>query len=165
MTPENQALLEAFRGMITEAITPLAIRMGGVETRLDGLDARMGGVETQLDGLDARMERLDTRMDGLDTRMDGLETRVETIDARTSQMSNDLLDLRDRVPLLEERVDNGFRALKSDLNFAFSDSRKAATANDRSEKAIDGLRREIASIQQRLAALENERNYICDSCT
>jgi chromosome segregation ATPase len=116
MTPENQALLEAFRGMINEAITPLS------------------------------------------TRMEGLETRVETIDARTSQMSNDLLDLRDRVPLLEERVDNGFRALKSDLNFAFSDSRKAAVAHDRNDKAIEGLRREIASIQQRLAALENARN-------
>ena len=93
MTPENQALLEAFRGMINEAITPLATRMEGLETR----------------------------MEGLETRMEGLETRVETIDVRTSQMSNDLLDLRDRVPLLEERVDNGFRALKSDLNFAFSD--------------------------------------------
>src|SRR5262245_38005160 len=150
MTPENQALLEAFRGMITEAITPLATGMGGVETRLDGLDTRMERLEMRMDGFE-------TRMDGLDTRMDGLETRVETIDARTSQMSNDLLDLRDRVPLLEERVDNGFRALKSDLNFAFSDSRKAAVAHDRSEKAIDGLRREIASIQQRLAALENAK--------
>jgi hypothetical protein len=73
-------------------------------------------------------------------------------------MSNDLLDLRDRVPLLEERVDNGFRALTSDLNFAFSDSRKAAVAHDRNDKAIEGLRREIANIQQRLAALENARN-------
>lgn len=137
MTPENQALLEAFRGMINEAITPLSTRMGGLETRVEGLG---------------------TRMEGLETRMEGLETRVETIDARTSQMSNDLLDLRDRVPLLEERVDNGFRALKSDLNFAFSDSRKAAVAHDRNDKAIEGLRREIASIQQRLAALENARN-------
>src|SRR5262245_30437358 len=137
MTPENQALLEAFRGLINEAITPLATHMEGLETR----------------------------MEGLETRMEGLETRVETIDTRTSQMSNDLLDLRDRVPLLEERVDNGFRALKSDLNFAFSDSRKAAVGHDRNDKAIEGLRREIASIQQRLAALENERNYICDSCT
>jgi len=137
MTPENQALLEAFRGMINEAITPLSTRMGGLETRVEGLG---------------------TRMEGLETRMEGLETRVETIDARTSQMSNDLLDLRDRVPLLEERVDNGFRALKSDLNFAFSDARKAAVAHDRNDKAIEGLRREIASIQQRLAALENARN-------
>src|SRR5262245_16727725 len=137
MTPENQALLEAFRGMLNEAITPLATRMEGLETRMEGLE---------------------TRMEGLETRMEGLETYVETIDTRTSQMSNDLLDLRDRVPLLEERVDNGFRALKSDLNFAFSDSRKAATAHDRNDKAIEGLRREIASIQQRLAALENARS-------
>jgi chromosome segregation ATPase len=144
MTPENQALLEAFRGMMTEAITPLATRMGGLETRMEGLETRMEGLET--------------RMEGLETRMEGLETHVETIDARTSQMSNDLLDLRDRVPLLEERVDNGFRALKSDLNFAFSDSRKAAVGHDRSEKAIEGLRREIASIQQRLAALENAKS-------
>ena len=157
MTPENQALLEAFRGMINEAITPLATRMGGVETRLEGLETRVAGVQTRMDGLE-------TRMEGLETRMDGLETRIETIDARTSQMSNDLLDLRDRVPLLEERVDNGFRALKSDLTFAFSDSRKAAVAHDRSDKAIEGLRREIASIQQRLAALENARSGSEEIC-
>jgi chromosome segregation ATPase len=136
MTPENQTLLDAFRGMLNEAISPLATRMEGLETRMEGLE---------------------TRMEGLETRMEGLETRVETIDTRTSQMSSDLLDLRDRVPLLEERVDNGFRALKSDLNFAFSDSRKAAVAHDRNDKAIEGLRREIASIQQRLAALENAK--------
>ena len=151
MTPENQVLLEAFRGMIVEAITPLV-------TSIEGLDTRMAGVETRLDGLDTRMAGVETRLDGLDARVEGLEARVETIDVRTSQMSNDLLDLRDRVPLLEERVDNGFRALKSDLNFAFSDSRKASAAHDRSEKAIEGLRREIASIQQRLAALENARS-------
>ena len=151
MTPENHALLEAFRGMINEAITPLSTRMEGLETRVEGLGTRMEGLETSMEGLE-------TRMVGLETRMVGLDTRVETIDARTSQMSNDLLDLRDRVPLLEERVDNGFRALKSDLNFAFSDSRKAAVAHDRNDKAIEGLRREIANIQQRLAALENARN-------
>src|SRR5262245_17179058 len=165
MTPENQALLEAFRGMINEALTPLSTRMGGLETRMGGLEARVEGLGTHMEGLETRMEGLEMRVEGLGTRMEGLEAHVETIDARTSQMSNDLLDLRDRVPLLEERVDNGFRALKSDLNFAFSDSRKAAVAHDRNDKAIEGLRREIASIQQRLAALENERNYICDSCT
>jgi chromosome segregation ATPase len=137
MTPEHQALLDAFRGVMNEAIAPLTTSMEGLETRMEGLE---------------------TRMEGLETRMEGLETRVETIDVRTSQMSNDLLDLRDRVPLLEERVDNGFRALKSDLNFAFSDSRKASLAHDRNDKAIEGLRREIASIQQRLSALEHTKD-------
>jgi hypothetical protein len=53
-------------------------------------------------------------------RLEGLERQVETIDARTSEILSDFQDLRDRVPLLEERIDNGFRALKSDLTFAFS---------------------------------------------
>jgi hypothetical protein len=64
-------------------------------------------------------------MDGFGARMARLEQHVETIGTRTSQMAVDLLDLHDRVPLLEERVDNGFRALKSDPNFAFSDARRA----------------------------------------
>ncbi len=93
-----------------------------------------------------------------DARVARLEQHVETIDTRTSQMAGDLLDLRDRVPLLEERVDNGFRALKSDLNFAFSDARKAGTAQRSYEKAIDALKQELASIQNRLAALESGKN-------
>ncbi|SRR6266545_1838712 len=83
-----------------------------------------------------------------------LETRVDTIDTRASQIAGDLRDLRDRVPLLEERIDNGFRALKSDLNFAFSDIRKISAAQERGDKTIDMLRRELASLQQRLATLE-----------
>jgi len=101
---------------------------------------------------------LTERMDNLDARVAGLEERVETIDVRTNQMATDLLDLRDRVPLLEERVDHGFRALKSDLNFAFSDARMAITGQRTNDKAFDALRQEIVGIQQRLAALESKRS-------
>ena len=144
MTSENQALLDAIRIIVGEAIEPLTERM-------DGYDRRM-------DGLIGRMDSFDGRMDGFDARMARLEQHVETIDTRTSQIAGDLLDLRDRVPLLEERVDNGFRALKSDLNFAFSDARKAGTAQRSYEKAIDALKQELASIQNRLAALESGKN-------
>jgi hypothetical protein len=115
MASENQALLDAIRVIVAEAVEPLIGRMDGFDRRMDGFDGRM-------DGFDGRMDGFDGRMDGFDGRMARLEQHVETIDTRTSQMAIDLLDLRDRVPLLEERVDNGFRALKSDLNFAFSDA-------------------------------------------
>jgi chromosome segregation ATPase len=130
MTPENQSLLDA--------IHEVATHLGRLETRFE-----------------TRMDQLDGRMDQLDGRMDQLESRVETIDIRTSQMAGDIVDLRDRVPILEERIDTGFRALKSDINFAFGDIRKISAAQQRSDKAIDGLKRELADLQQRLAALES----------
>jgi outer membrane murein-binding lipoprotein Lpp len=128
MNPENQVLLDAIQQVVA-------------------------GVQR----LDTRMDQLDTRMDQLNARVDQLGTQVETLDIRTGQMSNVLIDLRERVPLLEERVDNGFRALKSDLNFAFSDTRKALAGQERNERAIEGLRREIGSLQQRVTALEQTR--------
>jgi hypothetical protein len=115
MTPENQALLDAFRGMMSEAIAPLA------------------------------------------THLERLEERVDTIDMRTSQIASDLLYLRDRVPLLEERIDNRLRALKSDLGLAFNDMRKISVAQDRSDRALDGMKRELAGVQQHLAAMEGTR--------
>jgi chromosome segregation ATPase len=151
MTPENQALLAAIREMIIEANAPIVARLEGLERRIGQLEERIG----QLEG---RIGQLEGRMDRLEGRMDRLERHVETIDTRTSQILSDFQDLRDRVPLLEERIDNGFRALKSDLTFAFSDIRKIAAAQDRGDKVIEGLRREIAGLQQRLAALEGRQS-------
>ena len=45
-------------------------------------------------------------------------------------------------------------ALKSDLNFAFSDIRKISSAQERGDRAIESLKRELAGLQQRMAALE-----------
>jgi chromosome segregation ATPase len=136
MTSDNQALLEAFRGMLDEAIAPLATRMDRLETRMEQLDARAGRLES---------------------RIEQLEERVDTIDTRTGQIASDLLYLRDRVPLLEERIDNGLRALKSDLGLAFNDMRKISAAQERSDRALDGMKRELAGVQQRMAALEGMR--------
>jgi chromosome segregation ATPase len=144
MTSEQQVLLNAIQGIVEQAVAPLTERMDGLTERMDGLTERMDG--------------LTERMDSLDARVAGLEERVETIDTRTNQIATDLLDLRDRVPLLEERVDHGFRALKSDLNFAFSDARIAITGQRTNDKAFDALRQEIVGIQQRLSALENKRS-------
>lgn len=129
MTPENQALLNAIRGIVEQAVTPLAERVDAMTGRVDAMTGHVVRLESQ----------------------------VEAIDARTSQMAGDLIDLYDRVRLLEERVDNGFRALKSDLNFAFSDARKASTTQRSYEKATDALRQELTDIQQRLAALERSQ--------
>src|SRR5690349_18593347 len=94
MTPENQALPDAFRTMIYEGNAPLA-------AGLERLEARVERLEQHVETIDGRMERLETRMERLETRMERVEQHVETIDARTSQLSSDFLDLRDRIPLLE----------------------------------------------------------------
>jgi chromosome segregation ATPase len=165
MTSENQALLDAIQGIVERSIVPLSERMDGLTERMDGLTERMDGLTERMDGLTERMDGLTERMDGLtervdrlDTRVERLENRFEALDTRTSHMATVLLDLRDRVPLLEERVDNGFRALKSDLNFAFSDVRKISMLQNNSEKSIDALKRDVASIQQRLTALERSQS-------
>jgi chromosome segregation ATPase len=178
MTSENQALLDAIQGIVERAIAPLTERMDiltervdtltervdtltarvdALTERVDTLTERVDALTERVDRLDARVDALTERVDRLDTRMERLENRVEAIDTRTGQMAAVLLDLRDRVPLLEERVDNGFRALKSDLNFAFSDARKVSMAQNNYEKTIDALRKEVASIQQRLTALERSQ--------
>jgi chromosome segregation ATPase len=103
------------------------------------------------------MEQLDARVGQLERRIERLEERIDTIDTRTGQIASDLLYLRDRVPLLEERIDNGLRALKSDLGLAFNDMRKISAAQERSDRALDGMKRELAGVQQRMAALEGAR--------
>ena len=125
--------------------------------RVDALTERVDALTERVDTLTERMDALTERVDTLTERVDRLERWAETIDTRTGQMSIVLLDLRDRVPLLEERVDNGFRALKSDLNFAFGDARKASLAQNTYEKNIDALRKEVASLQQRVTLLERSQ--------
>ena len=157
MTSENQALLDAIRVIAGEAVAPLAERMDGMTERMDGLTEQVGGLTEQVGGLTERMDGMAERMDRVETRTAHLEERVGTIDVRTSQMLTGLLDLRERVPMLEERVDQGFRALKSDLNFAFSDARKVNAMQRNYDKAIDGLKEELADVQVRLTVLESKQ--------
>jgi outer membrane murein-binding lipoprotein Lpp len=145
-------------------VDALAGQVDGLNTRVDalagqvdGLSTRVDALSTRMDGLVAHVGELTERVDGLDQRTIVLEERVETIDMRTSQMASDLLYLRDRVPLLEERIDNGFRSLKSDLGLAFSDIRNLTTSQSHYERMVGVLRQELASLQQRLAALEAGR--------
>jgi chromosome segregation ATPase len=121
------------------------------------LDA-IHGLGTRIERVEGRLEGVEGRLEGVEGRMNHLESRVETIDLRTNQMAGDLHGLRERVPMLEERIDQGFRALKSDLNFAFSDIRKNNLAQERNEKVIDGLRHDVADLKQRVTALEGTRD-------
>jgi hypothetical protein len=82
---------------------------------------------------------------------------MRATDTRTSQIASHLLYLRDRVPLLEERIDNGLRALKSDLGLAFNDMRKISAAQERSDRMLDGMKCGLAGVQQRMAAMEGMR--------
>ncbi len=70
-------------------------RLGGVDHRIQGLEARiddrMSGLGTRIDGLEARIDhridgleaRIDHRIDGLEARiekrMDGLQTSVDAL--------------------------------------------------------------------------------------
>jgi chromosome segregation ATPase len=150
MTPENQPLLDAIRGIVHDAVVPILTRLGGLETRI-------GVIESRIDAIESRIGVIESRIGVIESRIGVIESRIDTLDARTAQLATDLFYLRERVPLLEERMDNGFRALKSDLTMAFSDIRKITTGQDRHEHSIETLRRAMLELQQRLSALEQGR--------
>lgn len=150
MTPDNQPLLDAIRGIIHDAVVP-------VLTRLNALEGRLNALEGRLDSLESRIGVIEGRLDVIEGRLNVIEGRLDALEARMAQLATDLFYLRERVPLLEERMDNGFRALKSDLTMAFSDIRKITTGQDRHERSIEALRRDMLDLQQRLSALEQAR--------
>jgi chaperonin cofactor prefoldin len=75
------------------------LRMGCLETKMDGLDIRMDGLETRMDNLNTRMDTLDTRMGGLETRMGGLEMRMETLEVKLDKGFREVHERLDRVEI------------------------------------------------------------------
>lgn len=129
MNAENQELLSAIRGIVAEAVAPL-------ETRFDSLETRLAMVEGSI----RRLEDL-----------------YETLDARINQMMTDLLYLRERVPLLDDHIANGFRMQKNDVQFAFSDMRRLTETQKNGDTTLAELQHELFALQQRIATLEAAR--------
>jgi chromosome segregation ATPase len=115
MTSENQALLDAIRGVVEEVVAPLADRIERIEI---GHGALLESIITRLDSLEARLTTLEARMTSLETRMTSLEERVlhledpfERLDMRTAQISRELYELH-------ERMDREFTSLKRETELA-----------------------------------------------
>src|SRR5262245_56844380 len=134
MTADNQALLEAIRGVVTEAVAPL-------ETKVDTLTDRVDKIEAEQREQRRISQILLMRTSDLAMKLDGAMSEIYAIQERLSGV--------------EEQVDNGFRALKDDLTLAFKDIQRFRSDYTRRADQAD---RELKAAMRRLDALEEGRS-------
>ena len=183
MTTIDQPLLDAIRLVVGEAVAPLDQKIGGLTERVDGLTEQVGGLTEQVGGLTGQVGGLTTRMDRvekeqqiqrgllhsieesiderftrLDLRLTNLEAvslRLEnesgTIETRTGQIYSDVLDLLE----LQEKVNQGFHAFKSDLQQAFQDIGAVQEAQAGQRRQMKQLRERVDQLERRLSKLES----------
>ena len=75
-----EALANAFRNVIVEAVGPLHEKIDRLERKVDDLARRVDALERRMDSLEHRMDSLENRMDSLEHRMDGLEREVKVLE-------------------------------------------------------------------------------------
>ncbi len=161
MTSENQALLDAIRGIVSEAVAPLTERMDRVETELheqrlllQGVDERLSHVEEYLSTMDERLTNVELRLLNIESRLDGLEAyalrlqeNLELLDGRTSQIARDQFET-------QQQLDRGFRTLKRETMQAMSDLAKVQNSQRTDQNRIRELEEQVLTLQQRLEKLE-----------
>lgn len=108
MTSENQALLDAIRGIVVEVVTPLFTPLAD---RIERIEVEQREQRLLLQDISSRLTSLETRMASLEERILHLEDSFERLDMRTAQISRELYELH-------ERVDRGFTSLKRETELA-----------------------------------------------
>src|SRR5262245_33398311 len=168
MAAENQALLDAMRTIVAET---LATGLKPLTERVDALTERVDALTERVDALTERTQRIEAEqrdqrlvLNSMSTRVDSVmayvmrvESKVDTIETRTGEIAADMFDVQERLRMVEDKVRDGFHALKSDVQAAFGDIRAIRTTQNRHDKTIASLRDEPALTQARLAALEEAR--------
>src|SRR5262249_2870341 len=114
MTADNQALLEAIRGVVTEAVAPL-------ETKVDTLTDRVDTLTGRVDTLTERVDRIETEQREQRRISQLLLTRTSDLAMKLDGAMSEIYAIQERLSGVEERVHNGFHALKDDLALAFKD--------------------------------------------
>jgi chromosome segregation ATPase len=141
MTADNQALLEAIRGVVTEAVAPLETKVDTLTERVDTLTERVDKIEVE--------QREQRRISQL------LLTRTSDLAMKLDGAMSELYGIQERLSGVEERVHNGFHALKDDLTLAFKDIQRFRSDYTRRADQAD---REIKAAMRRLDALEEGRS-------
>jgi chromosome segregation ATPase len=158
MTADNQALLSAIRQIvsesISEAIVPLTERVDVLTERLDALTERSQRIEAEQRDQRVILNSMSTRIDSVVAYVMRLDSRVETIESRMGEIAADFFDMQERLRMVEDRVREGFHAIKSDFQVAFSDIRAIRKTQNRHDTTIAALHDERTAMQQRLSALE-----------
>jgi chromosome segregation ATPase len=85
--------------------TELTKRMDQLDSRMDGLDSRMDTLETRVDqgfsAVNTRLDSIDRELQDVNKRLTILEEKVQ---AEGSMFARDVLELRQRVDVLEAQV-------------------------------------------------------------
>ena len=152
---ENQALFDAIRVIVGEAVAPLSEKIDGLTERVDGLTERVDRIETEqraqrvlLEGMSTRLTAMELRLNNIDDRVTALEEYAEKLDTRTSQIARDLFEMQDR-------LDQATRALKRETTFSLKEASRIQTAQYSDQKKIRDLEAKIAELQRRIDAIES----------
>ena len=176
MTTIDQALLNAIRGVVGEAVAPLGEKIDGLTVRVDGLTERVDGLTVRVDGLfehvsgmteqmegmreqvsrielEQREQRsllanMDLRLTMLEATTRRLETQIETIEMRSGQLSSHVYDLLDR----QDKMNAELRTLRREVEQAFQDIDAHRTDQ---RQQVKQLRERIDSLERRVVKLEN----------
>ena len=164
MTNIDSTLLDAIRGVVGEAVAPLGVKIDGLTERVDGLTGRVDRVEAEQqlqrrllysiqESIDERFAHLDLRLTNLEANSMRLEHGLATIETRTGQISSDVNDLLD----LQDKVNKGFQAFKSDFQRAFLDIGALQDSQSGHQRQLKQLRERVSKLEQRLSKLEDPR--------
>jgi len=182
MTTVDQALLNAIRVVVGEAVAPLGEKIDGLTGRVDGLTERVDGLTERVDGLTERVDGLTERVDGVETeqqlqrrllysiqesideRFTRLDLRLTNLEAMSLRLENEIgtIDTRtgqiysDVMDLLElqDKVNEGFRSFKKELQRAFIDISTVQETQQGYQRQIKQLRQRVDSLERRLSKIE-----------
>jgi chromosome segregation ATPase len=146
---------------LAERVDGLAERVDGLTVRVDGLTVRVDRIEIEQQlqrgllyrieaNLDQRFTHLDVRLSNLEAISICLENEIGAIETRSAQMYSDVKDLLE----LQDKVNEGFRAFKSDLQRAFIDIGAAQEAQQGYQRQFKQLRERVDILERRLSKLE-----------
>jgi chaperonin cofactor prefoldin len=131
MTTDNQALLSAIRQIVSESVSEA---IAPLTERVDALTERSQRIEAEQRDQRVILSSLSTRLDSVVAYVMRLDSRVETIESRLGEIAADIFDMQERLRMVEDRVREGFHALKSDFQVAFSDIRSRASEDTESSR-------------------------------
>jgi chromosome segregation ATPase len=97
MATVDQALVQAIRVVVGEAIAPLSEKIDGLTERVDRVETEQRAQRVLLEGVTTRLTAIELRLNNIDDRVTALEEYAEKLDTRTSQIARDLFEMQDRL--------------------------------------------------------------------
>jgi chromosome segregation ATPase len=100
----------------------------------------------------AELQPLHHKIDVLTERVDVLTERIDALESRVGKIEAQLRDQGERLEIVEERVEKGFRSIKEDIGLFFRDNQNLRRQVTRQGNEVG---EEILELKKRLAALES----------